>query len=246
MTATLPASPPAYAPALAVRDVRFRHTSRDRPFTLDVPSFEVAAGESVLLTGPSGSGKSTLLFLLAGLLDPEAGTVEVAGSDMHALKGAARDRFRGRHLGMVFQTFHLALGFTALENVMMAILFGAPPKDRVPETPKARAEALLAALEIDRPGALVETLSIGQQQRVAVARALACRPAIVLADEPTASLDAANASRAVDLLRSTCNAEKAALLVVSHDHGLRPSFDRSVDLLAIARPANGVTEGAPR
>jgi putative ABC transport system ATP-binding protein len=135
---------------------------------------------------------------------------------------------------MIFQTFHLALGFTARENVMLALLFGAPGEGKH----EARANELLATLGLgsdgdptnDRRDHPVERLSVGQQQRVAVARALACRPPLVLADEPTASLDPENGRRAIDLIRSTCRDQGAALLCVSHDPTLVPSFSRHVDL----------------
>jgi ABC-type lipoprotein export system ATPase subunit len=224
--------------SLVVRDLRFRHRSGglagdQKTFLLEVPSFSVGRGEHVLLTGASGSGKSTLLQIIAGLLDPERGSVQLGGTTVHDQRGAARDRLRGSEIGMIFQTFHLALGFTAFENVALALLFGQPSKERVPEPHVERARSLLAALaldEIDRP---VETLSVGQQQRVAVARALACRPAIVLADEPTASLDPDNALAVVDLIASTCRSQGAALLCASHDRTLVPRFDRHVELASI-------------
>jgi putative ABC transport system ATP-binding protein len=158
---------------------------------------------------------------------------------MHALKGAARDRFRGRSVGMVFQTFNLLHGFSAIENVMVAMLMS--------DTPKAdwrpRAEALLGSLGIERLDAPVEELSVGQQQRVAVARALACRPTLVLADEPTASLDPENAANAVAVLRAACREQGAALLVVSHDPSLEQHFARKERLDAlVSKPQSA--EGA--
>jgi putative ABC transport system ATP-binding protein len=226
------ASPP---PALEIRDLRFRFGG-EGAFELHLPSFRLEAGEDLLLTGGSGTGKSTLLQLIAGLLDPTGApdAIRVAGTPIGTLRGAARDRFRGRSIGMIFQTFHLALGFTARENVMLALLFGAPGEGKH----EARANELLATLGLgsdgepanDRRDHPVERLSVGQQQRVAVARALACRPPLVLADEPTASLDPENGRRAIDLIRSTCRDQGAALLCVSHDPTLVPSFSRHVDL----------------
>ncbi len=229
---------PAAPAALQVRDLRFRFgrgeaASAAGGFELAVDSFRVDAGTEVLLTGGSGSGKSTLLQLIAGLLDPDAGSVAIAGTDIHRLRGAARDHFRGRSIGMIFQTFHLALGFSARENVMLALLFGAPDPKAVPHGHAARAEELLTHLGIERLDAKVETMSVGQQQRVAVARALACHPPLVLADEPTASLDPPNATRAIQLIRATCREQGASLVCVSHDPSLIPLFDRHVDLASI-------------
>lgn len=218
-------------PALSVRDLRFGYPGR--PFALSLTRLEVARGEQILLTGASGSGKSTLLQLVAGLLEPSAGRIEVAGTHVHGLRGAARDAFRGRSIGMVFQTFHLLVGFTAAENVAIALLFAG----RTGPDSRDRPRELLATLGIDEPDAPVERLSIGQQQRVAVARALAARPALVLADEPTASLDPSAGAVAIDLLRDTCRAEGAALLVVSHDPALVGRFDRAIRIEELRTPS---------
>lgn len=219
-------------PALEIARLHFRYG--DRGFELQLPSLTLARGEEMLLVGRSGCGKSTLLQLIAGLVDPMSGTVRIGGQDMHALKGAARDRFRGRSIGMVFQTFNLLPGFTALENVHVAMLMSEVSKSK--QTSKqtsgqkadwnARAESLLRSLGIERLEARTEELSVGQQQRVAVARALACRPTLVLADEPTASLDPENSANAVRVLRDACREQGAALLVVSHDPALESHFSR--------------------
>ena len=183
--------------------------------------------------GASGCGKSTLLQLIAGLLDPAAGSVRIGGGTMHELHGAASDRFRGRHIGMVFQTFNLLRGFSARENVEMPLLMSDTPKGTLGADWNTRAESLLRSLGIDKLDALAEELSIGQQQRVAIARALACKPTLVLADEPTASLDPANALNAVRVLRDACREQGAALLVVSHDPSLEAHFARRERLDAL-------------
>lgn len=199
-----------------------------RPWLLDIPSLTLGAGEQMLLQAPSGRGKSTLLHLIAGIMDLTAlssGRISVAGRNIHALHGAERDRFRGRHIGMVFQTFNLLQGFSALENVLAALMFS----DLPPREHDERAMELLTRLGIERPHAPPHKLSVGQQQRVAVARALACRPALVLADEPTASLDPANAGAALDLMQSVCREQVgggAALLLVSHDPSVASRFSR--------------------
>ncbi len=188
--------------------------------TVDVADLTLNRGEQVLLTAGSGKGKSTLLTIIAGLMEPTSGKVLVAGSDVHALRGASRDAFRGRHIGMVFQTFNLLPGFTARENVLAALMFSgvaAAEQDR-------RADALLKRLGIERADAPVEKLSVGQQQRVAVARAVACDPVLVLADEPTASLDPENAATAIGLIQESCRERNAALLCVSHDPAMSERF----------------------
>lgn len=200
--------------------------ARDGGFRLSVPSLTLGDAEQALLVAPSGGGKSTLLHLIAGLEDPDAGEILVAGTRMGSLRGAARDAFRGSTIGMVFQTFNLLQGFSAAENVGIALMFSSVP----PATHRARATQLLTELGIDRPDQLVDSMSVGQQQRVAVARALACRPAVVLADEPTASLDPANAAAAIALLQRACREHGAALLCTSHDPTLRSHFSRVIEL----------------
>jgi len=213
-------TPPGDSPALAIRALGFRYPSGG--FSFHLPELVLGRGEQMLLVGRSGSGKSTLLQLVIGLLDPTEGSISVGGQNIHALRGAARDRFRGRSIGMVFQTFNLLQGFSARENVLAALLMSDVPK---PEW-QGRADGLLRSLGIDRLDAPAEELSVGQQQRVAVARALVCRPTLVLADEPTASLDPENALNAVNLLRDACREQGAALLVVSHDPSLEAHFAR--------------------
>lgn len=214
---------PGGAAALEISGLVYAYPSGWR---LSMPELSLAPGEQVLLTGGSGSGKSTLLHLIAGLVKPAAGRIVVAGTDITTLGGAAADTFRGRHVGMIFQTFHLLEGFTAAENVLAALMFSdLPPREHA-----SRAAALLSALGIQRPGALPSALSVGQQQRVAVARAVACRPALVLADEPTASLDPALASAAMEVIQSACRQCGAALLCTSHDPAMRERFARRLSL----------------
>ncbi len=213
---------------LEIRDCEFRFpdAAADAAPVVAIRELTLKAGEQLLVTAPSGFGKSTLLYLIAGLLDPVRGQIHVEGQWVHGLSGAARDQFRGKSIGMIFQTFNLLHGFTACENVEAALLFtGAPP-----HTHRAKAQELLKSLGIERTDAMVDALSVGQQQRVAVARAVACDPVLVLADEPTASLDPENARSAMDLIRNTCKMKNAALLCVSHDPSLAASFDHRLDL----------------
>ena len=214
-------------PALDIHELRFRYAGM--PSTdpvVDIPSLKLDRAEQMLLKGRSGSGKSTLLYLIAGLMEPQGGQVLINGKNVHQLQGEKRDLFRGRTIGMIFQTFNLLQGFTALENVLAALMFS----DLPPQHHRERATALLDSLGIDRPNQFVERLSIGQQQRVAVARAVACEPTLVLADEPTASLDPENADAAMDLILNACIETGAALLCTSHDPSLASRFGRCVDL----------------
>jgi len=223
--------------ALEFDQVRFRHRGDvDSAFALEIDRFAIASGEQVLLAGRSGSGKSTLLALAAGLVEPDSGTIRVAGDAITSVRGAARDRLRGRRIGMIFQTFHLLHGFSALENVEAALLAIGEAKS----LQRSRARELLAALGIERASATVDELSVGQQQRVAVARALAPRPAIVLADEPTASLDPENAGAAIDLVQSLCREHGASLLLTSHDPSMTARFERVESIERFVRGAGAV------
>jgi ABC-type lipoprotein export system ATPase subunit len=211
------------APVLDIHNLRFRRASG---FGLHVPSLRLGHGELALLWGASGTGKSTLLWLVAGLLRPQAGTLEVAGERLDAMRESDRDRIRARRIGLVFQTHHLLPDFTAEENVAMALMAAGEPE----RGHRERARGLLASLGIERPEAPASQLSVGQQQRVAVARAIACRPALVLADEPTASLDQANAQATMQLILDACRQAGAALLCASHDPAMRDCFERVIDV----------------
>ena len=188
----------------------------------------VAAGESVAIVGPSGSGKTTLLNLLGALDRPTSGTLQVAGEDLSGLDPAAAARFRNRHLGFVFQLHHLLPQCTVLENVLVPRLAGGWTEDAA--TTRARAEALLSEVGLqDRLDHRPYQLSGGEQLRVAIARALINQPAVILADEPTGSLDPATGERIADLLlRQT--AGKAALVVVTHNPGLARRLHRTCRL----------------
>lgn len=225
MTAPAPSAP---APALEIIDLKFRYPG-GTDWIVDVAALRLDGAEQVLLTGGSGVGKSTLLQLIAGLMEPSEGRINVAGRHMHALHGAARDQYRGRTIGMIFQTFNLLHGFSALENVMAAMMFSSIPRAEH----RARAEKLLTHLGIKRLDAQPSELSVGQQQRVAVARAVACDPVLVLADEPTASLDPENAIAAMELIQQTCRERNAALLCVSHDPSMASRFQRRESLTAL-------------
>jgi len=197
---------------------------------LDIERFEMAAAEQVALIGPSGCGKTTLLHVIAGIRRPDGGRVVLDDTDLTTLSEARRDRFRAVHIGYIFQTFNLLPGFTALENVLLGMAFADGGADR------QRASDLLdrvglAARADHKPGAL----SVGEQQRVAVARALANRPRLLLADEPTANVDLANQRQVVELICDSCRAEQVALLLVTHATEVAQRLDRTVPLAEVNR-----------
>jgi len=187
---------------------------------LDVPEFSMEKGEQVALQGDSGSGKTTFLHLLSGILQPDQGTIFLNGEDITMLGEAERDRLRATSIGYIFQTFNLLQGFTCLENVLLGMSFG-------PGADETRAKELLDRVGLsDRFHHHPRQLSIGQQQRVAVARALANKPSLVLADEPTGNLDPENTHLAIDLMRELCSENDAGLLLVSHDVKVVESLPR--------------------
>lgn len=232
------AAPPAAAPLLQVEQVVFRW-GRGQPPCIDIAEFAVAPGERVFLHGPSGSGKSTLLGLLGGVLVPERGVVRALGTDLAALGAAARDRFRVDHIGFVFQQFNLIPYLSMLDNVLLPCGFSDRRRTRAGDSPRAEALRLLRALDLtpDLLDRRVTQLSVGQQQRVAVARALIGRPEIIVADEPTSSLDSDRQDRFLDLLLQECEASQASLLFVSHDRRLARHFTRELALHELNRAA---------
>jgi ABC-type lipoprotein export system ATPase subunit len=203
---------------------------------VDIPRFTLDAAAQTAITGASGSGKTTLLHLIAGILIPDSGRVEIAGQCMNALGEAARDRLRARAIGYVFQTFNLLQGHTCLENILVAMAFGRG-MDR------AKARDLLKRVGLgDRLDHYPRQLSSGQQQRAAVARALANHPKLVLADEPTGNLDTRNGREVIRLLCESCRENSAALLVVSHDREVLSGFEVTLDFSGLNVPK---PEGSP-
>ena len=202
------------------------------PTLLEIERLKVERGERVFLRGPSGSGKSTLLGLIGGVLAPDAGSVRVLDRPMHDMTAAARDRFRGEHVGFVFQMFNLIPYLSVCENVLLALRFAPARASRVNPRRK-EAVRLLAALGLADPELLdrpVTQLSIGQQQRVAAARALLGGPELLVADEPTSALDHDSRESFLRLLMRECAAHGTTLLFVSHDPTLGALFDRELRL----------------
>ncbi len=219
--------------ALQIRELRksFRAPDGSLQSVIDLPLLEVARGEQLALRGGSGSGKTTLLHLVAGILAADSGLVRIGDVEISARSESARDRARAELVGYVFQTFNLLQGYSALENVALAMHFGRGPD-------LARAKSLLLRVGLaERMDYRPRQLSVGQQQRVAVARALAGRPILVLADEPTGNLDRARADESMALIREVCRENQAALLLVSHDERVLGGFERVLDLAQINRAA---------
>lgn len=211
-----------------VEALRHGHGSRD---VVNIPAWRVGAGERCLVVGPSGSGKSTLLHLLAGLATPRAGSVRVAGEDLSALSPTARDRFRGRSIGLVLQSFHLLDSLSVFDNVRLARHLAGLPEDR------GRCREVLEDLGVAGfARAHPSTLSHGQAQRVALARAVVNRPAVILADEPTSSLDDESCERVAALIEAEAAREGATLVVATHDSRLQGRFAKRLALEAAVEP----------
>jgi len=218
-------------PLLSIRSLTktFPLPEGGRKTIVEVPAFAVRAAEQIALRGESGSGKTTFLNLIAGILGADSGTVAIAGAEMTALREHARDQLRARSIGYIFQTFNLLQGYTCLENVLLGMAFGG-------RVDREHARELLERVGLSqRLDHYPRQLSTGQQQRVAVARALANRPKLVLADEPTGNLDHRNAREALALIRETCRENGAALLLVSHDATVLGAFENVQDFAAINR-----------
>lgn len=203
------------------------------PKVLSALSLKVTRGERLFIGGASGSGKTTLLGLFAGVLVPQSGTVEMLDRRVDSMSAAARDQFRADHMGYIHQMFNLIPYLSVVENVTLPCRFSRNRVGRLKESPESDARRLLQALGLKDEALLkraVTELSVGQQQRVAAARALIGAPEIVIADEPTSALDAANREAFIELLFEECAASGASLIFVSHDTSLGAMFDRSVQL----------------
>jgi len=208
---------------IRLEKLRFGYDGGDD--VLQLEEFVLAPQENILIVGPSGCGKTTLLHLIAGLLLPTHGSVVVDGQDLSSLSPAVRDRFRGRHIGIVLQQFHLLPTLTAMQNLLVAQSIAGLPVDR----PAAR--VMLKALAVDdRANAYPHQLSVGQQQRVAIARALVNHPKLLLADEPTSNLDDASCATVADLLLRTTEKRAISLVIATHDSRLKSKISRQLEL----------------
>lgn len=230
-----------------VRDLEFRWQP-DAAMVLSIDALQIAEGECLFIKGPSGSGKSTLLSLLSGVTTPVAGTVRVMDQALEQLGSVQRDRFRADHIGYIFQMFNLIPYLSVVDNVMLPCRFSARRRANALQRGnglEAEARRLLQHLDMDHPDLhqrAVTTLSVGQQQRVAAARGLMGSPELLIADEPTSSLDADRRESFIKLLFNECREVGATLTFVSHDASLEHLFDRTVDLAAINRAGQDVAE----
>lgn len=230
---------PNNTPTLQLENVRYRWPGRGG-FDLSVPNLGVRRSETVLLLGESGSGKSTLLSLICGTVMTQSGRVVVDGTDIASLSSGKRDRFRAEKIGLIFQQFNLLPFASVADNILLPLRFAPERRNRV-SNPQAEAARLCRdlGLPVDIFNARAGALSVGQQQRVAAARALIGAPPLIIADEPTSSLDAASQRTFLDLLFAQTRAHNSTLVMVTHDARLGDQFDRTLQMNDIAQANRG-------
>lgn len=217
---------------LEIRNLKksYAEPSGNRLLIIDIPQLDIAQAEQVVLRGESGGGKTTLLHLISGIVAADSGSIRLDGTELTKFSEATRDRIRADKMGYVFQTFNLLPAFTALENVRLGMTFARKKMSA------ERAKELLHKVGLsDRMYYLPSQLSVGQQQRVAVARSLANKPRLLLADEPTANVDPSNQKRIIDLIQNVCREESVAILLVTHSDEIAHRFERVERLELINR-----------
>ena len=207
---------------ISTKNITFSY-NKDQNFIM--PDLFCQAGSTILVTGNSGKGKTTYLHILAGLLKPKSGEIFIDNNEITHLKGSKADKFRGKNIGVVFQTSHFVQSLSVLDNILLAPYFSGN------KVSKSDAEKMLDRLNIlSKKNKKTASLSIGEQQRVAIARALLNNPSLILADEPTSALDDENAKEVLNLLREQTHALKAALLIVTHDNRLKDEVKQRIEL----------------
>lgn len=215
-----------------IRDLKFGYTSNKE--ILKISDLTLFKGQNTFLLGPSGSGKSTLLGLLTGILTATSGDLRVLGSNLKQLKAHQRDAFRGEHVGYIFQMFNLIPYLTVLENIVLPITINVASKNKTDKEANEKAIELAQSLGIRQLlDQTASTISVGQAQRVAAARALINEPELILADEPTSALDTAHRNRFIELLFSIAEGQKSTIVFVSHDESLQQLFERHLSLAEI-------------
>ena len=210
---------------IIINDLAFGYASHK---VLSIPQLQVEEGKHLLILGASGSGKTTLLHILGGLLAPQEGTVRIGQTDLYRLSGAQRDKYRGQNIGLIFQKAHLISALSVQDNLLLAQYLAGMAQDR------GRVKEVLTSLGLaDKLYKKVNALSQGEQQRVTIARALLNRPRVILADEPTASLDDTNAHKVIDLLKSQAEQNNASLLIATHDQRVKDQFELQLNLATL-------------
>jgi ABC-type lipoprotein export system ATPase subunit len=205
------------------KDLKFEYTPQVK---FNFPNIECAQGDSLVITGESGSGKTTLLHLLGGLIKPKSGKIILNETEVSSLDGSSLDKYRGKHISIIFQKMHFISSISVLENILLAQWLGTKKKD------KENAMQIIERLQIaDQKDKNIKQLSQGQQQRVAIARALINQPSLILADEPTSSLDNKNAEIVEKLLRESAQIMNAALVMVTHDMRMKQNAKNTIELL---------------
>lgn len=220
--------------SIRLENLKFKYPGVSK-FTLDIPQLTLEKNRKAFLFGPSGCGKTTLLETLAGVLVPESGTVSVCGAELQTMSASERDHFRAAKIGYIFQNFNLIPYLTVLENITLPLSLSSARRKKVPlqdeeQIVLSMCQKLGIAEYLNKP---VTELSIGQQQRVAAARALLGKPELILADEPTSSLDYDHREKFIRLLFEMCEQSQTSILFVSHDRALEKLFDQSISLVQI-------------
>lgn len=198
--------------------------------TIFFPDIACEKSSSTIILGQSGSGKSTLLHILGGLMKPSGGQVKISGTDLYDLSAKQLDAFRGKHIGIVFQQAHYLKALTVAENLRLTQKLGGQKQD------KQRINTVLDRLAIlHKSNQKPQSLSIGEQQRFSIARAILLKPSIVLADEPTSALDDKNCKKVIELLQEQAEYDQAALLIVTHDHRISQQFGNQIELSSLIK-----------
>lgn len=220
--------------SIKLENIKFKYSGASK-YTLDIPGFTLAKNKKAFLFGPSGCGKTTLLETLAGVLVPESGSVNICGSELQKMSASVRDQFRAAKMGYIFQSFNLIPYLSVYENIVLPLNLSSERRQNVPRDDEMK--IVLPLCEklglVDYLNKSVTALSVGQQQRVAAARALLGKPELILADEPTSALDYDHREKFIKLLFEMCDESQTSILFVSHDRTLEKLFDQSISLVEI-------------